>query len=229
GAGLALRAGEVHALIGPNGSGKTTLLRVLAGAVAPDAGRIVANGRDVTELGQPARVRAGVARTFQDTVLFPELTVRQHAEVGSRALVPAGTWRPLLGVPSARRDWMTVRALASEHLADLDPDALPSALPYGEQRILQVLRAAATGAACLLLDEPAAGMSAAETARLAALLRDLAGNGHAVLVVEHNVRFVAAVADTATVLASGRVLAQGTVDEVRADPAVREAYLGRSA
>jgi len=229
GVDLTLRAGEVHALLGPNGSGKTTLLRVLAGAVRPDEGTVTVAGRDVTALGQEGRVRAGVARTFQDTVLFPELTVRQHAEVGSRALVPAGTWRPLLGVPSARRDWMTVRALASEHLADLDPDALPSALPYGEQRILQVLRAAATGAACLLLDEPAAGMSAAETARLAALLRDLAGNGHAVLVVEHNVRFVAAVADTATVLASGRVLAQGTVDEVRADPAVREAYLGRSA
>ena len=229
GVDLTLRAGEVHALLGPNGSGKTTLLRALAGAVRPDEGTVIVAGRDVTALGQEGRVRAGVARTFQDTVLFPELTVRQHVEVGSRALVPARTWRPLLGVPSARRDWLAVRALASEHLADLDPDALPSALPYGDQRMLQVLRAAATGASCLLLDEPAAGMSAAETARLAALLRDLAGNGHAVLVVEHNVRFVAAVADTATVLASGRVLAHGTVDEVRADPAVREAYLGRPA
>jgi branched-chain amino acid transport system permease protein len=229
GVDLTLRSGEVHALLGPNGSGKTTLLRVLAGAVRPDEGTVVVRGRDVTALGQEGRVRAGVARTFQDTVLFPELTVRQHVEVGSRARVRGGTWRPLLGVPSARRDWLTVRALATEHVSDLDPGALPNALPYGEQRLLQVLRAAATGATCLLLDEPAAGMSAAETARLAALLRDLAAAGHAVLVVEHNVRFVASVAHHVTVLASGAVLADGTVDEVRADPAVREAYLGRSA
>jgi ABC-type branched-subunit amino acid transport system ATPase component/ABC-type branched-subunit amino acid transport system permease subunit len=229
GVDLTLRAGEVHALLGPNGSGKTTLLRALAGAVPADAGRVVVSGRDVSGLGQEDRVRAGVARTFQDTVLFPELTVREHVTVGARARVRSGVWRALAGAPSARRDWVVARGLAGAELSDLPPDARPAALAFGDQRILQVLRAAATGATVLLLDEPAAGMSAAETVRLAALLRDLAGNGRAVLLVEHNVRFVAAVADRVTVLAAGRVLAEGTPDEVRADPAVREAYLGRSA
>jgi ABC-type branched-subunit amino acid transport system ATPase component len=202
---------------------------VLAGAVPADAGRVVVGGRDVSGLGQEDRVRAGVARTFQDTVLFPELTVREHVTVGARARVRSGVWRALAGAPSARREWVVARGLAGAELSDLPPDARPAALAFGDQRILQVLRAAATGATVLLLDEPAAGMSAAETARLAALLRDLAGNGRAVLLVEHNVRFVAAVADRVTVLAAGRVLAEGTPDEVRADPAVREAYLGRSA
>ena len=223
GVDLTLRAGEVHALLGPNGSGKTTLLRALAGAIEAE-GRVTVHGTDVSALGQEERVRAGVARTFQDTVLFPGLTVREHVTVGARARALVPSWRTLLGTPRARRSDDVVHAAA--HVRDLPPDALPAVLPYGDQRLLQVLRAAATGADVLLLDEPAAGMSAAETARLADLLRDLARNGRAVLLVEHNVRFVAAVADRVTVLAAGRVLAEGTPDEVRADPAVREAYLG---
>jgi ABC-type branched-subunit amino acid transport system ATPase component/ABC-type branched-subunit amino acid transport system permease subunit len=226
GVDLTLTAGEVHGLLGPNGSGKTTLIRVLSGAAPADAGRVVVRGRDVAALRQEARVRAGVARTFQDTVLFPGLTVRDHVTVGARALVRPGTWRALLGVPSARRERVLVSAVASAGLADLDGAALPAALPYGDQRILQVLRAAATGAPVLLLDEPAAGMSPGETARLARLLRDLAGNGRAVLVVEHNVRFVSAVADRVTVLAEGRVIAAGSPDEVRADRTVHDVYLG---
>ncbi|HVF05735.1 MAG TPA: branched-chain amino acid ABC transporter ATP-binding protein/permease [Frankiaceae bacterium] len=231
GVDLTLRAGEVHALLGPNGSGKTTLLRVLAGATAADGGRVVVGGRDVTALGQEERVRAGVARTFQDTVLFPGLDVRGNVAVGARAVAGGSFARTLLRTPSARRDDARVAAAGALALrdAELPPGAKPAELPYGEQRILQVARAAATNATVLLLDEPAAGMSAAETARLATLLRALAGNGRAVLVVEHNVRFVSAVADRVTVLAAGRVLAEGTPDEVRADPAVREAYLGRPA
>jgi ABC-type branched-subunit amino acid transport system ATPase component/ABC-type branched-subunit amino acid transport system permease subunit len=229
GVDLALRAGEVHALIGPNGSGKTTLLRVLSGAV-PAEGRIALRGDDVTALDQVARVRAGVARTFQDTVLFPGLTVAQHVAVGARATERPGTWRTILAVPSERRsrrqaaEW-TRTVLAETGLAGR-ADALPHELAYGEQRLLQVARAAATGAAALLLDEPAAGMSVAEVERLRGLLRRLAGNGRAVLVVEHNVRFVSAVADRVTVLAAGEVVTSGTPDEVRADPRVRVAYLG---
>jgi branched-chain amino acid transport system permease protein len=228
GVDLTLRAGEVHALLGPNGSGKTTLLRVLAGAVPADAGTIHVRGREVSATGQEERVRAGVARTFQDTVLFPGLTVAEHVAVGARARATAGGWRTLLRAPSARRERGALAQYEASVLAGsgLAPGATPESLPYGDQRLLQVLRAAATGAPALLLDEPAAGMSQAETARLATLLRSLAGNGRAVLLVEHNVRFVSAVADRVTVLAEGRVIARGTPDEVRADEAVRAAYLG---
>ena len=230
GVDVALRSGEVHALIGPNGSGKTTLLRVLAGAVTPDSGTVVLHGRDVTALDQVARVRAGVARTFQDTVLFPGLTVAQHVAVGARATEPHGSWRTVLAVPSARRSRKVAEAWTAEVLAETGladhGDALPHELTYGEQRLLQVARAAATGATALLLDEPAAGMSVAEARRLERLLRRLAGNGRAVLVVEHNVRFVSAVADRVTVLAAGEVVTSGTPNVVRADPRVRVAYLG---
>ncbi|HEV2890698.1 MAG TPA: ATP-binding cassette domain-containing protein [Frankiaceae bacterium] len=230
GVDVAVRSGEVHALIGPNGSGKTTLLRVLAGATRADAGAIVVLGTDVTRLDQTARVRAGVARTFQDTVLFPGLTVREHVAVGARATEPHGAWRTLLAVPSARRARATAAAWTEAVLAETGlagrAGARPNELTYGEQRLLQVARAAATGATALLLDEPAAGMSVAEVERLRALLRRLAGNGRAVLVVEHNVRFVSAVADRVTVLAAGEVVTRGTPDEVRADPRVRAAYLG---
>jgi ABC-type branched-subunit amino acid transport system ATPase component/ABC-type branched-subunit amino acid transport system permease subunit len=230
GVDLTLRAGEVHALVGPNGSGKTTLLRVLAGAVAPDVGRIEAGGRDVTRTDQAARVRAGVARTFQDTVLFPGLTVADHVAVGARATERPGAWRTLLALPSQRRERRTAAAYAAEILTETGLSeraaATPAELGYGEQRLLQVARAAATGATALLLDEPAAGMSAAERDRLVGLLRRLAGNGRAVLVVEHDMRFVAAVADTVTVLAAGRVIAAGTPARIREDAGVRTAYLG---
>jgi branched-chain amino acid transport system ATP-binding protein len=185
-------------------------------------------GRDVTGLPQEERVRAGVARTFQDTVLFPGLTVDQHVAVGLRAQARAGLWRTLLAAPSTRRERRALAVHAQWVLAGtgLARGRTPDALPYGDQRLLQVLRAAATGARALLLDEPAAGMSYDDTQRLAEVLRRCARNGRAVLLVEHNMRFVAAVADRVTVLAEGRVIASGTPDEVRADPAVRAAYLG---
>ena len=230
GVDLRLRAGEVHAILGPNGSGKTTLLRVLAGAVPADAGAIRLHGRDVTALDQVQRVRAGVARTFQDTVLFPGLTVAEHVAVGARATERPGLWRTLLAVPSRGAERRAAAAYTREVLARTGlagrAGERPAELPFGDQRLLQVARAAATGASALLLDEPAAGMSAAETARLATLLRGLAGNGRAVLLVEHNVRFVSAVADRVTVVAAGEVIAAGTADEVRADRRVREVYLG---
>ena len=220
---LELRAGEVHALVGPNGSGKSTLLKVLAGDLR--AGTIDVCGHAVPADLQ-ARVLAGVVRTPQQTILMPALTGDRQIAVakrcGTREAYPV--LRHLLATPSsrhpARSDALEQTGLT--HIAGADPHRLE----VGDQRLLQVARAVATGARVLLLDEPAAGMTSEERARLAVVLRSLAARGAAVLLVEHDMRLVGQVADRVTVLDVGRVLARGTPEEVRMDPAVRHAYLG---
>lgn len=223
GASLELRAGQVHALIGPNGSGKSTLLRALAGELP--AGTVEVDGVPVGSTVE-ARVRAGIARTPQETVLLAGLEPARQVAAAARsgAQAPYPVLRHLLATPSSRVR-VTSAALALtglEHAAHADPRQLP----MGDQRVLQVARAAATGARVLLLDEPAAGMTAGERARLVVVLRRLAANGAAVLLVEHDLRLVGEVADRVTVLDVGRVLFRGTPEEVRMDPAVRRAYLG---
>lgn len=233
GVDLEIRAGEVHALVGPNGSGKTTLLRVAAGVVRPGSGDVRIAGRPApSRPGAAPRVRAGVARTLQRTVLLGGLDAGTQAAVAARArdtLALTGL-RELLSTPrataaTARRRGdagEALRGIGLDHRSDEPADRLDSA----EQRLLQVGRAVATGARALLLDEPAAGMSATQRDRLAVILRDLAAAGFGVLLVEHDMRLVSRVADRVTVLAEGRVLCTGTPDEVRADPAVALAYLG---
>ncbi|HVF21036.1 MAG TPA: ATP-binding cassette domain-containing protein [Mycobacteriales bacterium] len=228
---LDVRAGEVHALVGPNGSGKTTTLRLLAGAITVQGGHVRVDGADVTGLDQRGRVLAGVGRTNQSTALFPGLTVVDHLRAGARSTERAGVaWRAVLRTPSWRSasarsgDRVTrtaVHAGLSDRLA-----VTPERLTHGEQRLLQVARAASTEPRVLLLDEPAAGMSLAESDRLASYVRTLAGNGVAVLLVEHDMRFVAQVADRMTVLAGGRVVATGRPDDVRRQPVVHEVYFG---
>lgn len=229
GAAITLRAGEVHALVGPNGSGKSTLLKALSGELA--AGRVEVDGRDCPARSVRDRVRAGVVRTPQQTVVMSRLAADRQVAVGARGgrRGPAlPVLRHLLATPSSRRpdgQEQVDRALeltGLQHVAGSDPQRLAA----GDQRLLQVARAVAAGARVLLLDEPAAGMSADERDRLGRVLRRLVGNGAAVLLVEHDMRLVGQVADRVTVLDAGTVLATGTPDAVRADPAVRRAYLG---
>ena len=231
---LVLRAGEVHALIGPNGSGKSTLLRVLSGDLQPDAGEVEVGGAPQPRGNEPDRVLAGVARTPQRTVVLPRSTPERQVAVGARggARTPGAVLRHLLATPTSRTAEATRRRVVT---AALDVTGLtgvarqaPESLTAGQQRLLQVARVVATGAPVLLLDEPAAGMTAAERVELTQVLRRLAGNGRAVLLVEHDMRLVAAAADRVTVLDRGRVLAAGAPERVRSDPAVRRAYLGRS-
>jgi branched-chain amino acid transport system permease protein len=203
GADIELCRGEVHALIGPNGSGKTTLLQELA--------------------KDPQAVR-----TPQQTVVMPRLAADRQVALGARggARRRLAVLRHLLATPSSRQDDPRVRealqATGLTHVTGSDPQRLTS----GDQRLLQVARAVATGAPALLLDEPAAGMTGDERARLRAVLRHLAARGTGVLLVEHDMRLVGEVADRVTVLHQGRVIACGTPDQVRSDPAVRRAYLG---
>ncbi|MDT7550293.1 MAG: branched-chain amino acid transport system ATP-binding protein livM [Actinomycetota bacterium] len=231
---LELRGAQVHALIGPNGSGKSTLLKVLAGELAPDTGEVEVDG--VPQVGRPSqqqRVLAGVAATPQRTVQLPRTTPARQVAVGVRGAVRPrhAVLRHLLATPSSRvaaqRSTAVVRSALRESRLGAVADADPAALTVGEQRLLQIARVLGTGAQVLLLDEPAAGMTPDERGRLRHVLRRLAGNGHAVLLVEHDMRLVNAVADRVTVLDAGQVIARGRPDEIRADPAVRRAYLGQ--
>lgn len=194
---LELRAGEVHGLIGPNGSGKSTLLKVLAGELT--AGTVEVNG-EVDEGDVLTRVRSGVVRTPQQTVLMPRLSADGQVAVGARLRANASVLRHLLATPSSRADQVapivqrTLRDLGLVHVAGADPRRLG----IGDQRLLQIARAVATGAEVLLLDEPAAGMSAPERVMLGQVLRRLAAQGKAVLLVEHDLVLVESVADRIT-------------------------------
>jgi branched-chain amino acid transport system permease protein len=227
---LELAPGRVHALIGPNGSGKTTALKALVGELVPDEGTVRLNGTELA--GSPrARVLQGVVGTQQSTAVFPELTALQNALVGAGLrLEHDGPFRTFFRTPKARADERLAerKALGALHLVGVhDPDRPASELTAHEQRLLMIASALATEPRVVLLDEPAAGASAAELDRLAKLLHELRDSGLALLVIEHNLRFVRRVADEVTVLEAGRRIASGTLPEVASNEAVKMAYLGR--
>ncbi|MGE0699713.1 MAG: ABC transporter ATP-binding protein [Hyphomicrobiaceae bacterium] len=221
---LALEPGELHAVIGPNGAGKSTLVNLLSGALSPTSGRILLGGRDVTRLPQHSRAHLGLGRTFQRTNIFPSLTVLENARLAAQAV--ALSPRRLLARPDGEKDIID-RAAAALARAGLSGGhgRIAGTLAHGQQRQLEIAMALAADPGMLLLDEPLAGMGPEEGSRMAELLRSLAAE-HAVLLVEHDMDFVFAVADRMTVLVEGAVLASGRPAEVRADPAVQAAYLG---
>lgn len=228
---LDLGPGELVGLIGPNGAGKTTVFNLLSGALTPDRGSVRLCGREVA--GWPAHriARLGLARTFQTVRLFGELSVLENVMTGMHRRAGSGLLPTLLGLPSFYR---AERQIAAEALSILDDLGLrehaarpANALPYGLQRLVEIARALATRPVVLLLDEPAAGMNAAETERLGAVLRRLRADGLAILLVEHDMRLVMQVCDRIQVLDHGRLMTEGSPAEVRSHPAVLEAYLGR--
>ena len=221
---LALLPGQCHAVIGPNGAGKSTLVAMLAGEQRADAGTILLAGEDITALPAAARARAGIARSFQITQLCRDLTVRENVMLAVQAA--EGSHFRFFGAAGADAR-LTAEADASLAAAGLAARAhLPAGvLSHGEQRQLELAIALSQAPRVLLLDEPAAGLGTAETAALAARLAGLKGR-IAMLLVEHDMDTVFALADVITVLAGGRVIASGTPAAIRADRAVREAYLG---
>jgi branched-chain amino acid transport system ATP-binding protein len=216
---LAAEAGRVTGLIGPNGAGKTTLFNVISGMLRPDAGRVELGGRDVTGLATHERARAGLGRTFQRLELFGVLTARANVAIAADLACRRGRH-------DGRRADDVADALLErvglQGVADVRADQLPT----GQARLVELARALAASPSVLLLDEPASGLDESETAAFGRLLRELAADGMAVLLVEHDVPLVMAVCDTVHVLDVGRVLAVGTPAEVRADQRVHEAYLG---
>ena len=224
GVDLSIREGERHALIGPNGAGKSTLFDLIAGRTQPTSGRIALNGVDVTGMPAHRLGRKGLARSFQTTSVFTGLTVRDNvrcAVLGSRAAAWKDRW-----FRSGVIDEEAHRVIAAIGLADRS-DALATSLSYAELRALDLGLALATGASVLLLDEPTAGMNRAEAARALALIRETT-QGKTLLMVEHDMEAVFALADRISVLVQGRIIATGTPADIAADPVVRSAYLGET-
>jgi branched-chain amino acid transport system ATP-binding protein len=221
---LAVPAGELHAVIGPNGAGKTTLIAQLSGQRTPDRGRIVFAGHDITRVGAYRRSHLGLARSFQITSLFLDLSVLDNVALAVQAHAGHSFhfWR------NARRI-SELRDPAREALARVGleqrADARTSLLSHGEHRLIELAMALAGKPRMLLLDEPMAGLGPEESARMVAMLSELKGR-YTILLVEHDMEAVFALADRITVLVYGRVIASGSPADIRANPDVREAYLG---
>jgi ABC-type branched-subunit amino acid transport system ATPase component len=221
---LALETGHVHSLIGPNGAGKTTVFNCISGFLRPDAGRITVKDRDVTGWPPHRLVAVGLARTFQITRVFGELPVIENVELAVRSRMGRN-----LEVLRRAVDVRQASAVAEEVLRTLGLEDRATAraeeLGHGDRRVLEVAIGLGLSPEVLLLDEPTAGMSRAETERIADLVRRLAGRV-SVLLVEHDTEMVLAVSDEITVMTQGRVIAHGTPDVVSRDPRVQDAYLG---
>ena len=227
-----LHAGEICALIGPNGAGKTTLFNTVSGNVVPDSGSIRFRGEEIGGL-TPHEVSArGARRTFQNGGLFPELTALENVLVGLHSQVGSGFLGLLFGRRSAAAEH-TATARGRELLSTMDiahiADQKAGALSGGQQRIVEIVRALATNPPLLLLDEPAVGLSPTARQQLAAVIRDLArARNIGILLIEHAIELVMSIADRVIVLNEGRKVADAPPEQVRADRAVLEAYLGHA-
>jgi branched-chain amino acid transport system ATP-binding protein len=221
---ISVHQGQLHAVIGPNGAGKSTLVNLLSGALKPSSGRIHLMGREIT--GEPAwrMAHLGVGRSFQRTNILGPLTVLENVRLGVQAV--ATRWRQQLR-PAASEHVLVERAEAILAQVGLDEfrDRPAATLAHGSQRQLEIALAIAGDPKLLLLDEPLAGMGPEESERMIGLLKGLARD-HAILLVEHDMDFVFAVADRMTVMVDGAVLAHGSPDEIRASADVQRAYLG---
>ena len=224
GISLDVPAGELHAIIGPNGAGKSTLIGQLAGEISPDAGRIFFNGRDITRLPTHRRSSLGLARSFQITSLFLDLTVLDNVALAVQAHAGHSFrfWRPARSEAKLRGPG---RAALARVGLESRADAVCANLSHGEHRQLEIAMALATAPRLFLLDEPMAGMGADESSRMIALLGKLKRE-QTILLIEHDMDAVFRLADRITVLVDGRVIASGAPDEIKADAAVRRAYLG---
>ena len=230
GVSFAVRPGSITSVIGPNGAGKTTAFNAITGFLRPTAGRITYDGAALTGLRPSAIARRGIVRTFQRTSVFPSLSVADNVLTGLHLSSNAGFFDVLV-----RRRWLVLEE-SSLH-ADVDEiiafvglghrrDEMASALPYGEQRLVELALALAARPRVLLLDEPGAGMTGAEKTVVSGLIRKVRDQGVTILLVEHDMRMVMGISDTVIVLNHGRVIAEGTPGEIQAHPDVIRAYLG---
>ncbi len=222
---LTLRRGEVRALIGPNGAGKTSLFNLVAGALNCTSGRIQFKGSEISHLPAHRRFKLGIGRSFQIVNLFAGLTVRENVRLGAQAALKKAT-HPL--------EWISPRAVEARTDEIFDrypwfqnPAAMAGSLIYAEQKKLETLMALTSDPDLLLLDEPAAGIDENDISIMVEMIRSLATN-RTVLLTDHDIRFVMAIADRISVLDQGAIIAEGTPEEVAANPKVEEVYFGGS-
>jgi branched-chain amino acid transport system ATP-binding protein len=223
---LAFEAGARHALIGPNGAGKTTFINLLTGFLAPTSGEVYLGEERITGLPQHARVKRGMTRTFQINTLFPGLTVLESVVLACCEREGRGSvwWRTVTFERAAIDE---AREILARLRLERDAETLTRALPYGKQRLLEIALALATRPSVLLLDEPGAGIPAAESAELFGVIAQLPREV-TILFIEHDMNLVFRFAERITVLVGGTVLTEGTPDEIARDPRVREVYLGEA-
>ena len=218
-----VHAGELRSIIGPNGAGKTTLFRLISGEMKPSAGRIWFQDKEITGRPQHMVVRLGVAKSYQITNIFPHLSVLENVRVAVQGHARAfNFWKHAARLPGVREKAQAL--LVTIGLADKAAE-LAATLSHGEKRHLEIAIALASDPTLLLLDEPTAGMSPEETDETMVLIRELA-RGRTVVLVEHKMKLVMKISDRITVLHQGGFLAEGTPDEIRANPTVQQTYLG---
>ena len=236
GVDLHVDRGEIVSVIGPNGAGKTTFFNLITGLVAPDRGQVVFDGQDVTGLRPSQILQLGIARTFQNVRLFPEMTVLENVMVARYCRTGAGVFAAIFKTPRHRREEEETRRRSQEalgffgtRLSGYRQEQQATVLSYANRRRLEMARAMASDPKLILLDEPTAGMNPKETKELTNLIGRMRDDlGLTVLIIEHDMQVVRGVSDRVAVLDYGRKIAEGDFDAVASDPQVIEAYLGRT-
>ncbi|NMA18186.1 MAG: ABC transporter ATP-binding protein [Clostridiaceae bacterium] len=229
---LTVEEGTIHAIIGPNGAGKTTFFNTISGAEKPAEGKVFFRDEDITGLPPHRIAEKGIGRTFQNIKLFNSMSVLENVLCGMHLNVRSNIVQDMLGMSFQRREERELLEKCESLLKQVGlydkRDLKANNLPYGEQRKLEIVRAMATDASLLMLDEPAAGMNPTETRELMQFIRKINDEGLTILLIEHDVRMVMTLADKITVLDHGIKIAEGSAEDVRHDANVIEAYLGKS-